>query len=140
MAGVVGAVLAARPQRTSSASGTPEAFTAAARYTDVRSPGYLAPIASANIITARVGTQFSGSAGHLAVPADARGTAFAATIDWGDGASSAAALVPDGDSYDIRGTHTYSTAGSYPLSITVADSVDQQTVATAHGRAFARLR
>jgi beta-galactosidase GanA len=107
------------------------------RVTDVHSPGYLAPIASAKIITSRVGAQFSGSVGHLAVPADARGTAFAATIGWGDGTSSAAALVPDGDSYDIRGTHTYSAAGSYPLSITVTDSADQQALATAHGRAVA---
>ncbi|HEY7431893.1 MAG TPA: beta-galactosidase [Streptosporangiaceae bacterium] len=105
--------------------------------TDVDSPGYMAPAASAATITPRVGMPFSGPVGRLSVPADARGTAFAATIDWGDGASSAATLVPDGDGYDIRGSHTYGTDASYPVGITVTDSVDQQTLATAAGRAFA---
>jgi beta-galactosidase GanA len=105
--------------------------------TDVDSPGYAAPTASAATITPQVGTQFSGSIGHLTVPADSRGTAFAATVDWGDGTSSAAALVPDGDGYDVRGTHTYSTDGSYPVNVTVTDSADQETLATATGRAFA---
>jgi hypothetical protein len=43
----------------------------------------------------------------------------------------------DGNSYDIRGTHTYTREGSYPVSVTVTDSVDSQTLATATGRAFA---
>jgi hypothetical protein len=107
------------------------------RVTDVDSPGYTPPAASAKIIIPRAGTQFSGSVGHLAVPADARGTAFAAAVGWGDGTSSAATLVPDGDGYDIRGTHTYAAAGSYRLSITVTDPVDQQTLAAAAGRALA---
>ena len=104
--------------------------------TGVESPGYVTPTASARTITPRVGTQFSGSVGHLAVPADARGTQFAAQIDWGDGTTSPATLVPDGDSYDIRGTHVYSAEGSFPLKLTVTDSVDQETLATASGRAM----
>lgn len=45
--------------------------------------------------------------------------------------------MPDGDGYDIRGTRTYSTDAFDPVNITVTDAVDQQTLATATGRAFA---
>ena len=105
--------------------------------TDVASPGYAAPTASVATITPRVETPFSGPVGHVSVPADARGTALAATVDWGDGTSSAATLVPAGDGYDVDGGHTYTADASYPVTVTVTDAVDQQVLAAATGTAYA---
>ena len=39
------------------------------------------------------------------------------TIAWGDGSSSAAAVVPDGASWHITGSHRYGRAGSYPVVV-----------------------
>ncbi|HEY7264087.1 MAG TPA: beta-galactosidase [Trebonia sp.] len=105
--------------------------------TDVDSPGYAAPTATAATITPRVGTPFSGLIGHVSVPADARGTELAASVDWGDGTSSAATLAPAGDGYDVHASHTYAADAAYPVSVTVTDAVDQQVLATATGTAYA---
>jgi hypothetical protein len=105
--------------------------------TDVNSPGYAAPTVTAATITPRAGTPFSGPAGHVSVPPAARGTALAASVDWGDGTSSAATLVPAGDGYDVVGSHAYAAAAAYPVTVTVADAVDQQVLATATGTAYA---
>jgi hypothetical protein len=108
-----------------------------ASVTDVESPGYAAPTVTAATITPRAGTPFSGPTGHVSVPADARGTALAASVDWGDGTSSAATLVPAGDGYDVDGSHTYTADAAYPVTVTVTDAVDQQVLATAAGTAYA---
>ncbi len=105
--------------------------------TDVDSPGYAAPSASAATITPRAGMPFSETAGHVTIPADARGTALAVSVDWGDGTSSAATLVPSGDGYDVDGSHTYAADGAYPVTLAVTDAVDQQPLATATGTAYA---
>ena len=58
---------------------------------------------------------------------------FSATIDWGDGRSSAGTISPRADGFTVSGTHTYSTAGSYPTTITLRDIGGAS--ATAHGLA-----
>ena len=51
----------------------------------------------------------------LLVCAGAPGDVITSTIAWGDGSSSAAAVVPDGASWHITGSHRYGRAGSYPV-------------------------
>jgi RHS repeat-associated protein len=60
-------------------------------------------------------------------------TDFTATIDWGDGTTSAGTIVaentpPDSPPvYDVLGTHTFDEEGYYPMSVTVADAGDESS-------------
>jgi Concanavalin A-like lectin/glucanases superfamily/Domain of unknown function (DUF4214)/Right handed beta helix region len=57
--------------------------------------------------------------------ADPRGAPgqYAATIDWGDGTPKTAGVVSaDGSGFDVTGSHTYATHGSYPVTVTITDS------------------
>jgi len=53
--------------------------------------------------------------------ADPRGqlSDFSASIDWGDGETSAATITKSGKVYTLAGTHRYTTAGSKPISVQV---------------------
>jgi hypothetical protein len=50
------------------------------------------------------------------------GTAdYTATINWGDGSSSAGTITADGALYDISGLHAYAEEGSYTISVSLQD-------------------
>lgn len=97
--------------------------------------------ADTDTLTATEGTQFSGvvyqhssdPTAYLYCPTGARLCADlepVATIAWGDGASSAATLAPDGACYNgligcryiISGTHTYTNYGTYVGTVTLTDA------------------
>jgi hypothetical protein len=62
----------------------------------------------------------SGSAGDLS-----------AQITWGDGSTSSGSLsAVAGGGFDVTGTHTYSTAGSYPVNTSITDVGSASTSAT----------
>jgi PKD repeat protein len=46
---------------------------------------------------------------------------FTASIAWGDGGSTPATVTGENGSFAVQGTYTYSTAGTYPVTVTVAD-------------------
>jgi hypothetical protein len=47
---------------------------------------------------------------------------FSAQITWGDGSTSSGSLSPaGGGGFDVTGTHTYNTAGNYPVSTSITD-------------------
>jgi hypothetical protein len=51
---------------------------------------------------------------------------YAATINWGDGTSSAGSISgPSGGSFTVNGSHTYATSGSFFISITGTDQSQQ---------------
>lgn len=53
-----------------------------------------------------------------------------ATIDWGDGTTSAGTVQANpGGWYDVIGTHTYTDPGTYTLSITITDPAGNDSVA-----------
>jgi PKD domain len=54
---------------------------------------------------------------------------FTATIDWGDGATSAGAVTGGGGSYTVAGSHTYATTGYFDVGVTV-DDVGGSTAST----------
>jgi uncharacterized repeat protein (TIGR01451 family) len=49
--------------------------------------------------------------------------AFAATINWGDGTTSAGAITQSGTTYTVRGSHTYTSTGNkwHTISVTVRE-------------------
>ena len=56
------------------------------------------------------------------LPPGAPASDFSATIAWGDGTTTAGTITQDASNpsvYEITGTHTYATAGSYPISLTI---------------------
>jgi hypothetical protein len=46
---------------------------------------------------------------------------FTATIDWGDGSSSAGTVSGDGGSYTVGGSHSYAADGPYTVAVHVSD-------------------
>ena len=89
-----------------------------------------APLAVvANSIAATAGTAFSGA---LATLVDTGGMEppahYVATIDWGDGSSSAGSLSAAGI---VTGSHTYAAAGTDSLHVTVTDDGGATTKGTA---------
>ncbi|HVA47067.1 MAG TPA: choice-of-anchor tandem repeat GloVer-containing protein [Pirellulales bacterium] len=57
---------------------------------------------------------------------------FTASIDWGDGATSAGTVTANSTGgFDVSGTQTYALAGSYPIDVTVSDSPGDVLASTA---------
>lgn len=56
-------------------------------------------------------------------------TEMTATISWGDGATSAGVITPDmlGSSGTVRGSHTYTEAGNYTITVFVSDGTQSVT-------------
>jgi hypothetical protein len=46
---------------------------------------------------------------------------FTATIDWGDATTSAGTVSGGGGSFQVSGTHTYASTGSFPVVVTLSD-------------------
>src|SRR5204862_2051370 len=59
---------------------------------------------------------------------------FSATINWGDGSTSAGSVSTNGAGFKVVGSHTYASAGSYAVTVSVTD-VGGST-ATAQGTAI----
>ena len=74
-------------------------------------------------VRALVGTEFTGVVAAFTSNGTDTANQFSATIDWGDGASSAGSI--DGDFHDgfrVLGTHLYATPGTRDLQVTLLDS------------------
>jgi hypothetical protein len=72
-------------------------------------------------ITKELSQPFNGVVGHIfdhdptAQPGD-----FTATIDWGDGQSSAGTIISvPGNGFDVSGSHTWGAVGDVPIAVTV---------------------
>jgi ELWxxDGT repeat protein len=79
--------------------------------------------ATGTAITATEGSAFTAVVASF-TDGDPKGTVadFTATINWGDGSSSAGVVTPHaGGGFDVSGTHLYAEAGSYALAVTVTD-------------------
>ena len=60
---------------------------------------------------------------------NADGSSDAATIDWGDGTSSAGVVADSSGVFTVSGTHTYTTTGTFGATATIQD-VDSTATAT----------
>ncbi len=89
-----------------------------AHVSDAALKGSLTPISPVH------GQPFSGTVATF-TDANPYATAgdFTATINWGDGTTSTATVVlnPDG-SFSVQGTHTYTSAGAFTMTVTILDA------------------
>jgi hypothetical protein len=95
-------------------------------------PGDPLITATGTTFSATEGTSFSGKVASFHDP-DTSATAaeYSATIDWGDGTSSAGTISGSGGSFDVNGTHTYAEQGSYTVKVTITDVDNPANSATA---------
>jgi hypothetical protein len=66
---------------------------------------------------------------HYATPS-APASGFTAAIKWGDGTTGTGTLTGSGGNYTLTGSHTYSGAGPYQMTVTVTDPADGTASAT----------
>jgi streptogramin lyase len=88
-----------------------------------------------NTINATHGMPFQGAVASFV---DGTPTAtqdnFTAHIDWGDGNKTSGTVAgPTGGPFTVSGTHTYSTAATYNLTVTLHDNVDNATYTASPG-------
>ncbi|MFL6237688.1 MAG: hypothetical protein ACJ76N_31520 [Thermoanaerobaculia bacterium] len=55
---------------------------------------------------------------------------FTATIDWGDGTTTAGTVSGGGGTFTVSGTHTYASPGSFPVIVTLTDDPPGTATAT----------
>lgn len=114
-----------------------DSTTATATGSATISKGDTLAAAGAATVSATEGTTFSGNVatftdtGRPGNPA----TDFSATIHWGDGTTTAGAIVASSGTLTVSGTHVYADEGTKPLSITLADDGPGTATATATGTA-----
>lgn len=88
-------------------------------------------------VSATEGQAFSGQvASFTDTNTSSTAAEYSATINWGDGASSAGTVSgPTGGPYTVTGTHTYAEEGSYTVQVSITDTTnsgnDLSTKATA---------
>ncbi len=81
------------------------------------------PDASSLAIAPTEGSTFQGQVASFSVSnPNTPASALAATINWGDGSSSAGTVAANGPgAFNVTGSHSYSAEGNYPLSVTVQE-------------------
>lgn len=74
-------------------------------------------------VKATEGQSFSGTVATFKDP-DPSGKAsdYSASINWGDGTSSAGTISGSPSKFTINGTHTYAEEGSFPVKVTINDT------------------
>jgi hypothetical protein len=87
-------------------------------------------VAADQLITAAGVSGFSATEGAAATgpvatfhDPDTSATAgeYSASINWGDGATSAGTITGSGGDFSVSGTHTYAEEGSFTISVTITD-------------------
>jgi hypothetical protein len=89
--------------------------------------------AAGTTFSATEGASFSGTVATFTDP-DPNSTAgeYSATIDWGDGSSSAGVISGStGGPFTVSGTHTYIDEGTYSVKVTITDIDTPSNTATA---------
>jgi hypothetical protein len=67
-----------------------------------------------------VGSAVGGTVATISDPnTSATASAYSATIDWGDGSSSAGTITGGNGAFNVTGSHAYAAAGTYPVAVTI---------------------
>jgi hypothetical protein len=86
--------------------------------------------------TANPGQAFSGTVATF-TDSDTSNVAsdFSATINWGDGTTSAVVITDTAGAISVSGTHTYATTGQNAVTVSLADDAPGTATATANSTA-----
>jgi nitrate reductase NapE component len=76
--------------------------------------------------------------GHLPCAANVPGD-FVATINWGDTTTTAGVVSGGAGVFSVSGSHTYSVAGPFPVTVTLAEDAPGTATATAVSSAAVAL-
>jgi hypothetical protein len=83
-------------------------------------------------VSAQEGVPFTGTVATFTDSNTANvASDFTATIDWGDGQTSAGTVSGGGGSFTVSGSHTYATNGSFTITVTLMDDPPGTATATA---------
>jgi len=117
------------------ADDTPGTATATANITASVLEGDVLTATGVNI-NALAGTAFNGPVATFrdTFTSNVAGD-FTATINWGDGTSSAGTVSGTGGSFTVSGSHTYGTAGNFTVSVKIADDAPGTATASASSNA-----
>jgi hypothetical protein len=70
--------------------------------------------------TGSTGNSVGGTVATITDPnTSATASAYSASINWGDGTTSAGTITGGSGSFNVAGNHSYSTAGTYAVSVTI---------------------
>ena len=73
-------------------------------------------------ISSTEGRSFSGTVATFTVPSTSPTPAdYTASINWGDGTTSAGTITGSAGNFTVTGTHTYAEEGSYTATVTITD-------------------
>ncbi len=73
-------------------------------------------------ISSTEGRSFSGTVATFTVPSTTPTPAdYTASINWGDGTTSAGTITGSAGNFTVTGTHTYAEEGSYTATVTITD-------------------
>jgi len=82
-----------------------------------------------------VNQPFSGQIGHFTdTDTFTAASDFVATIDWGDGATTSGTVSGGSGSFDVNGTHAYTTTGMHNVHVTLTDDAPGTATATADAK------
>ncbi|HEY1591105.1 MAG TPA: PKD domain-containing protein [Solirubrobacteraceae bacterium] len=88
--------------------------------------------ASGSPVSATEGQPFSGTVATVTDPdTSATASEYSATINWGDGSSSAGTISGTAGNFTVSGDHTYAEEGSYTVTTTITDVDNTSNTATA---------
>jgi hypothetical protein len=120
---------------TDAATGTKQSASALKHWVSTATDPAIS--ASEKTLSATEGATFSGVVATFTDP-DAGATAieYSATIDWGDGTSSAGAVSgPTSGPFTVSGSHTYADEQTDAITVTITDVDTSGNTATAHSTA-----
>jgi hypothetical protein len=87
-------------------------------------------------LAATEGTSFAGAVATFSDPGSPDpGSAYSASIDWGDKTTTPATVTGSSGSYTVTGTHTYAEDGSYAPTVTVWETGIANSTASANDAA-----
>ncbi len=144
ISGPVGGVYTVSGTHTYSASNTNTSYSISVTIADPT--GAIGSATSTALVVPEflnaTGTSFTGAVGHLLSNVtvanftdnnpDATANNIEAVINWSDGASSIGTITGSAGTFSVTGSHGYSTAGAFAVTVTIADPSGQMTRVTSN--------
>jgi hypothetical protein len=91
-------------------------------------------------VSATANVQFKGTVATFTdANPDGKASEYTASIEWGDGASTAGTVGASGKGFAVTGTHTYAAGGEYATKITISDVGGSKATATSTAKVSSEI-